>query len=240
MSERPVFFPLLFSGYAFSVILQYPKCLMNRLITFEGIEGCGKTTQIRMAGEYLTAKGVSLVITEEPGGTPLGKKIREILLNRGPYSIAPAAELLLFIASRSQHVKDVILPALQEDKWVLCDRFFDATLAYQGFGRGLDINFIKSLHDFSSASLKPALTVLLDMPVEAGLGRAMDRIAHGAGIVSEDRFEREDRKFHQKVREGYLWLAKEDSKRYRIIDASRDIGTVHREVCETLGAFIGI
>jgi dTMP kinase len=213
---------------------------MNRFITFEGIEGCGKTTQIRMAGEYLTAKGVSFVITEEPGGTPLGKKIREILLNRGPYSISSTAELLLFIASRSQHVKDVILPALKEGVWVLCDRFLDATLAYQGFGRGLDINFIKSLHDFSSASLKPDLTLLLDLPVEAGLGRAMDRIARGAGRVLEDRFEQEDLMFHQKVREGYLWLAKEGGKRYRIIDASRDIETIHREVCKTLDAFMGV
>lgn len=217
---------------------------MNRLITFEGVEGCGKTTQIRMAGEYLAAGGVPFIITEEPGGTPLGKKIREILLNRwpSPLPISPAAELLLFFAARSQHVGDVILPALKEGKWVLCDRFLDATLAYQGFGRGLDIDFIKSLHDFSSASLKPALTILLDVPVDVGLRRAMDRIAHseGEGAALEDRFEREDGGggFLQKVREGYLSLAKEEPMRYRIIDASRDIRTVHREVCGRLDAFM--
>jgi dTMP kinase len=215
---------------------------MNRLMTIEGVEGCGKTTQIRMAGDYLAAGGVPFIITEEPGGTPLGKKIREILLNRWPYPISPAAELLLFFAARSQHVGDVILPALKEGKWVLCDRFFDATLAYQGFGRGLDIDFIKSLHGFSAASLKPALTILLDVPVDVGLRRAMDRIAHseGEGAALEDRFEREDGGggFHQKIREGYLSLAKEEPMRYRIIDASRDIRTVHREICDRLDAFI--
>lgn len=213
---------------------------MNKLITFEGIEGCGKTTQIKMAGEYLMARGISFIITEEPGGTPLGREIRKILLNRWPYPISPTAELLLFAAARSQHINDVILPTLEEGKWVLCDRFFDATLVYQGFGRGLDINLIKNLHNLSSASLKPSLTILLDLPVDVGLGRAMDRIAHTGGIVPEDRFEREERGFHQKVREGYLYLAKEEAERYRIIDASRDMDAVHRDVCRQLKTFIGI
>lgn len=241
MSERPVFFPLLFSTpVPFCNFRLYPS--MNRLITFEGIEGCGKTTQIKMAGDYLAAAGVPFIITEEPGGTPLGKKIREILLNRwpSPLPISPASELLLFFAARSQHVVDVILPALKEGKWILCDRFLDATLAYQGFGRGLDIDFIKSLHDFLSASLKPALTILLDLPVDVGLRRAMDRIAHSEreGAALEDRFEREEAGFLQKIRDGYLSLAKEEPMRYRIIDASRDIRTVHREVCDELDAFM--
>jgi dTMP kinase len=195
-----------------------------------------------MAGEYLAARGVPFIITEEPGGTPLGKKIREILLNRwpSPLPISPAAELLLFFAARSQHVGDVILPALKEGKWVLCDRFLDATLAYQGFGRGINLDFIKSLHIFSAASLNPALTILLDVPVDLGLRRAMDRIAHSErkGAALEDRFEREDDGFLQKIREGYLSLAKEEPMRYRIIDASRDIQTVHREVCSRLDAFM--
>ena len=209
---------------------------MTRLITFEGIEGSGKTTQIRMAGAYLKAAGTPYIITVEPGGTPLGERIREILLNRGVYPISPEAELFLFLAARSQHVRDVILPALKQGKWVLCDRFFDATLAYQGFGRGLNINFIKGHHDFSSGPLKPDRTILLDLPVEAGLGRAMDRIAQikGKGFALEDRFEREEREFHQKIREGYLTLAEAEPERYRIIDASREAAVVHRDVCAQL------
>ena len=209
---------------------------MTRLITFEGIEGSGKTTQIRMAGAYLKAAEAPYVITGEPGGTPLGERIRKILLNRGAYPISPEAELFLFIAARSQHVRDVILPALKQGKWVLCDRFFDATLAYQGFGRGLNIDLIKGLHDFSFGLLKPDRTILLDLPVEAGLGRAMDRIAHihGKGVALEDRFEREEREFHQKIREGYLTLAAAEPERYQIIDASREAAAVHRDVCAQL------
>ena len=212
------------------------KTNMTRLITFEGIEGSGKTTQIRMAGAYLKAAGAPYIITGEPGGTPLGERIREILLNRGAYPISPEAELFLFLAARSQHVRDVILPALKQGKWVLCDRFFDATLAYQGFGRGLNINFIKGHHDFSSGPLKPVRTILLDLPVETGLGRAMDRIAQikGKGVALEDRFEREEREFHQKIREGYLTLAEAEPERYRIIDASREAVAVHRDVCAQL------
>ena len=211
---------------------------MDRFIAFEGIEGCGKTTQIRMAGEYLTAQGLNCLATDEPGGTPLGKIIREMLLNIGPYPISPRAELLLFVAARAQHVQDVIIPALEQGKWVLCDRFIDATLAYQGFGRGLDIAVIKGLHDFSTASLTPALTILFDMPVEAGLRRALGRIARLQGMDREDRFEREDLTFHRRVREGYLALAAEHPERYRIIDASREIAAVHGDVCRELLAFI--
>ena len=211
---------------------------MNRLIAFEGIEGSGKTTQIRMAGGYLEKKGAPFIITGEPGGTPLGEKIRDILLNRGPFPVSARAELLLFLAARAQHVKDVILPAQEARKWVLCDRFLAATLAYQGCGRGFDRSFIQLLHDFASDCLKPALTILLDLPVETGLTRAGERIARIQGAALEDSFERETLEFHQKVREGYLALAGDDYPGYRIIDASRDIRTIHREVCEALDAII--
>lgn len=207
---------------------------MDRFIAFEGIEGCGKTTQIKMAGEYLAAQGFECLTTDEPGGTPLGKRIREMLLNIGPYAISPRTELLLFVAARVQHVQDVILPALKQGKWVLCDRFIDATLAYQGFGRGLDRKIISELHAFSSNSLTPTLTILLDMPVEAGLGRALGRIARLQGVDREDRFEREDLAFHQRVRDGYLALAAEHPARYRIIDGAREIALVHRDVCREL------
>lgn len=212
---------------------------MNRFITFEGIEGSGKTTQLRLAKDYLEAKGFPLVVTDEPGGTPLGKIIREMLLNIGPYSISPRAELLLFVAARAQHVQEVIRPALEQGKWVLCDRFLDATLAYQGWGRGLDTTFIEALHDFATASLMPHLTILLDLPAENGLRRALERIAQRRGVSREDRFEREDLAFHQRIREGYLALAAKEPERYRIIDASPEVTVVQRDVCSALAAFIG-
>ena len=145
---------------------------MKRFVTFEGGEGCGKTTQIGLAATWLAEQGVPSLTTAEPGGTPLGRKIREILLNRGPWSIGAEAELLLFAAARAQHVRETIQPALAEGKLVLCDRFADATLAYQGFGRGLDIGFIRELNDFSACSLTPDRTILLDVPVATGLTRA--------------------------------------------------------------------
>ena len=204
---------------------------MKTFITFEGIEGCGKTTQIRMAGDYLRKRQVPVLVTEEPGGAPLGKHIRKLLLNQGACRIDAKAELLLFAAARAQHVQEVILPALAAGRVVLCDRFSDATLAYQGFGRGLSLEFIKSLNEFSAAPLKPDLTLLFDLPVEVGLGRAIDRIAHIQGAPREDRFEQEDRAFHQKIRIGYLSLARNEPGRIRMIDASRDVQTISQEVC---------
>jgi dTMP kinase len=204
---------------------------MKTFITFEGIEGCGKTTQIRMAGDHLRKRQIPVLVTEEPGGAPLGKHIRKLLLNQGDCRIDAKAELLLFAAARAQHVQEVILPALATGRVVLCDRFSDATLAYQGFGRGLSLEFIKSLNEFSAAPLKPDLTLLFDLPVEVGLGRAIDRIAHIQGAPREDRFEQEDRAFHQKIRIGYLSLARNEPGRIRMIDASRDVQTISQEVC---------
>jgi dTMP kinase len=212
---------------------------MGQFITFEGIEGCGKTTQIKRAGEYLKQSCVPFIITEEPGGTPLGRKIREILLNKGSLGeINSEAELLLFLAARSQHVRDVIIPALKEGTVVLCDRFYHATLAYQGFGRGLDVDIIRVINDFSSANLKPGLTILLDLPVEVGLKRAMNRISRIKEGSAEDRFEREDFEFHRRVRAGYLFLAEQDKKQFRVINSTRDIETVHQEICSHLSLFI--
>jgi dTMP kinase len=211
---------------------------MKAFITFEGIEGCGKTTQIRMAGDDLSRRRIPVLVTEEPGGAALGKHIRKLLLNQGECRIDAKAELLLFAAARAQHVHEVIRPALAADRVVLCDRFFDATLAYQGFGRGLNLEFIKSLNHFSAAALAPDLTILFDLPVEVGLGRAIDRIAHIRGAPREDRFEREERAFHQKIRDGYLSLAKEEPGRFRVIDASQDVQAIHQEVCAMIGTVI--
>ena len=207
---------------------------MGLFITFEGIEGCGKTTQLQMAGDYLATRSIPFISTAEPGGTPLGGKIREILLNRGPYALCAEAELLLFCAARSQHVQDVIQPALTERKVVLCDRFADATIVYQGYGRGLDIDFIRTLTNFSARDLQPDLTLLLDLPVQDGLARAFDRISRNQDRPSEDRFEREALTFHHKIREGYRTLANREPERFRIIDATQTISRIHQEICRIL------
>jgi dTMP kinase len=233
---------------------------MGKFVTFEGGEGSGKTTQIKLAADWLRERGIPVLETAEPGGTPLGRKIREILLNRGSCAIGAEAELLLFAADRAQHVRETILPALAEGQWVLCDRFADATLAYQGFGRRLDAAFIRTLNDFSTCSLKPDLTLLFDLPVEAGLERAKKRTAGIKPKAAEDRFEREDKElyksirdgrqtqlllpyfksflFHGRIREGYLSLAAEEPERFRIINGAADIETVRREVCHHLTALL--
>jgi dTMP kinase len=210
---------------------------MQPFITFEGIEGCGKTTQMKMAGEVFRNRHLPCLLTEEPGGTPLGRRIRQMLLQRGQESICSEAEILLFGAARAQHVRETILPALKKGEWVLCDRFTDATIAYQGFGRGLDLECIHRINAFASP-LSPALTFLFDLPVETGLQRALDRIGRAGGKAPEDRFEHEARAFHERIRNGYLTLAREDPERFRVIDAARDIFTIHKEVSVQLAKFI--
>ena len=207
---------------------------MKRFVTFEGIEGCGKTTQIGLAAAWLKERGVSVLVSAEPGGTPLGREIRKILLNRGSCPISAEAELLLFAAARAQHVREAILPALQEGTWVLCDRFTDATLAYQGFGRGLDAGLIATLNAFSTLSLTPDRTLLFDIPVPVGLKRAEKRTAGLRPESAEDRFEQENQDFHGRIREGYLTLAAGEPGRFRIIDASADIAAIHAKVCHHL------
>jgi dTMP kinase len=203
---------------------------MRRFITFEGIEGCGKTTQIRLAENWLRERGIPVLATAEPGGTPLGLKIREILLNRGCCSIGAEAELLLFAAARAQHVRETILPALEGGMWVLCDRFCDATAAYQGFGRGLDGEFIGALNEFSTLEVTPVRTLLFDLSVETGLARARKRAAGIRPEAAEDRFEQEEKAFHERIRNGYLTLAAAERPRFRIIDAAADVETIRREV----------
>lgn len=204
--------------------------MKGRFITFEGGEGSGKTTQIRLAAEWLKGRGVLVLATAEPGGTPLGLKIRELLLNRGACSIGAEAELFLFAAARAQHVREAILPALARGTWVLCDRFADATFAYQGFGRGLDAGMIRILNDFSSLALKPDRTLLFDLPVTMGLARAVQRIGGRRPDAAEDRFEREDLDFHERIRKGYLALADGEPERFRIVDAAVGVEAVHWEV----------
>ena len=161
-----------------------------------------------------------------------------MLLNRGSCAIGAEAELLLFAAARAQHVRETILPALDAGQWVLCDRFSDATAAYQGFGRGLDEGFIQTLNAFSALTVTPERTILFDLPVESGLARAEKRAAGIRPEAAEDRFEREEKAFHGRVREGYLNLAAEEPERFRIIDGAANIETVRREVCRHLTALL--
>jgi dTMP kinase len=182
-------------------------------ITFEGIEGSGKTTQLRrLAGRLPGA-----VITKEPGGTPLADEIREILLDARS-RLDPVAEMFLFAASRRQNVVEVIRPALEKGRVVLCDRFTDATLAYQGFGRLLDLDRLRMLNDWATSSLQPDITVLLDLPEDVGLSRARSRNVDAP--KDEGRFEAEDLKFHRRVREGYLALAASEPARYVVVDGN--------------------
>lgn len=195
-------------------------------ISFEGIEGSGKTTQARLLADHLSKKGYAVVLTEEPGGTPIGLKIREVLLNVDHAEMHPVTELLLYNASRRQHVQEIILPAINAGKVVLTDRFSDSTLAYQGFGRGIDVSVIETLDRMATGGLKPEITLLLDIDVEMGLRR-------NRGANKIDRIELEDIEFHKKVRAGYHELARSEPGRIKVIDAS---GTVE----EIQGKVIGI
>jgi len=209
-------------------------------ITFEGVEGSGKTTQIRLAGEFLREKGFPVFMTQEPGGTPLGERIREILLNRGGFDISGEAEVFLFAAARAQHADAVIRPALEKGQVILCDRFSDATIAYQAYGRGLPLEAVREICRFASRGLSPRLTLLFDLPVEKGLERAFLRIAGREERSREDRFERENLDFHRRIREGYLTIAREEPGRVKIVDASRDIESTWLEVRAILSSFLGV
>jgi dTMP kinase len=209
-------------------------------ISFEGVEGSGKTTQIRLAGQFLLDKGYPVVMTQEPGGTPLGDRIREILLNRGGFDISGNAEVFLFAAARAQHTDAVILPALERGEVVLCDRFSDATIAYQAYGRGLPLEAVREVCRLASRGISPHLTLLFDLPVETGLERAFRRIASRDEDRREDRFEREHLDFHRRIREGYLSIAREEPDRVKLIDASRDIESTRREVGIILSSFLGV
>ena len=190
---------------------------MSLFITFEGIEGSGKTTQIRRLKRYLTQKGIPCKVTREPGGCPIGEKIRKILLNPDHREMVPLSELFLYEASRAQHVKEVIEPLLAKGVVVLCDRFSDASITYQGYGRKLDLGLVKRLNRLSSQGIKPHVTFLLDCPSDLGLKRAVQR-NQVQRKEREERFEREKIQFHHRVRRGYLSLAKKEPHRVKVID----------------------
>ena len=194
---------------------------MSFFITFEGIEGSGKTTQLLLLQAYLQALGYQVAATREPGGCPISDAIRALLLNPENDNMAARTELLLYSAARAQHVDEVIRPALAEGKIVLCDRFSDATTVYQGAGRGLDLAQLETINKFATDGLVPDLTLLLDYPVEAGLQRARTRNRNDK-LEAEGRFELEALAFHQRIRHGYLELA-QSRNRFCIIDALGDV-----------------
>jgi dTMP kinase len=204
---------------------------MPLFITFEGIEGSGKTTQIRLLAEHFRLRGLPVLATREPGGCSIADAIRQILLHPDNSILDARAELFLYAAARAQHVEEVIRPALAGGTTVLCDRFMDATVAYQGFGRGIDLSLIEHLNDLATAGVKPDLTILLDMPAGEGLQRAINRNTGAASC--EDRFERESLDFHSRVREGYLYLACRE-ERFRIVDAGGAEEEVFRRVLAAL------
>jgi dTMP kinase len=200
-------------------------------ITFEGIEGCGKTTQIRLLEEHLRSLGYSVVLTREPGGCAIADQIRAILLDADNRDMLPLAELLLYAAARAQHVSQVIKPALTAGNVVLCDRFTDATVAYQSAGRGIDRSTIDLLNDLACQALAPALTVLIDCDPRTGLERARQRIEASAG-PREERFELESLEFHRRVRQGYLELAEREPGRVLKVDGSGDIRAIAASIAE--------
>lgn len=188
-------------------------------ITFEGIDGCGKSTQSKLLYDYFVRNGYRVVYTREPGGTKLAESLRKILLDP-KNKITPLAELLLYESSRSEHVSRIILPALKAKKIVVCDRFSDATIAYQGYGRGLGLNMIDSLNRFASCGVSPDLTILLDIPAKEGLKRAK-------ALKGTDRMEKEKISFYEKVRKGYLSLAKEFPERIKVVKTAGTIEETH-------------
>ena len=203
----------------------------GRFITVEGGEGAGKSSNLSFIQQLLEVAGKPVVFTREPGGTPLGEEIRQLLLGHRHDGMADDTELLLMFAARAEHLQRKILPALAAGNWVLCDRFTDASYAYQGSGRGIDRTRIAELEQFVQGELRPDLTLLLDLPVEVGLARAGEH-------SSPDRFEREERVFFDKVRQGYLQIAAQEPERVKVIDATPTLAQVQSQIETVLRAFL--
>lgn len=202
-----------------------------RFITVEGIEGAGKSTCLNLIRDCIRRHGWPLEVTREPGGTELGEDLRELLLGHRHEGMADSTELLLMFAARAEHLHAKIIPALSSGSWVLCDRFTDATYAYQGYGRGIELERIAVLEQWVQRGRRPDLTLLMDLPVETGLERA--------GRRSEpDRFERQTLAFFERVRNGYLSLARAEPERFRVIDASQSLPEVSNQVSAVIDAFL--
>ena len=203
-------------------------------ITVEGIEGCGKSTQLTRLVSRLETAGIEPLVTREPGGTELGRRLRALLLARDAPAMDPFSELLLYATDRAQHLQEIVLPALRQDRLVLCDRYLDATLAYQGYGRRLGVDPILRIHRDPPLDLRPDRTILLDLEVSLALGRARAR-NHELGIENtEGRYEDEQLDFHERVRAGYLELAAAEPQRFRVIPAAGDVTEVERRIAVAL------
>ncbi|MEW8497164.1 MAG: dTMP kinase [Candidatus Thiodiazotropha taylori] len=205
--------------------------MKGRFITVEGGEGAGKSSNLDFIRNLLNSAGKQVVFTREPGGTPLGEAIRDLLLGHQHTGMADDTELLLMFAARAEHLQQKIIPALQQGQWVLCDRFTDASYAYQGAGRGLASDRIASLEQFVQGGLRPDLTLLLDLPVEQGLARAGQR-------SEPDRFEKQEMSFFEKVRAGYLEIAAREPHRVKIVDASKPLETVQQQIHSVVSTFL--
>jgi dTMP kinase len=201
----------------------------GRFITLEGIEGAGKSTVARIVCDWLTQRSVSVRLTREPGGTPLAERVRQVVLERGNEQLSPVTETLLMFSARGIHLENLIRPALAQGEWVVCDRFTDATRAYQGNGRGVSAELIESLAKAVHGELQPDRTLLLDLPPATGLARARQR----SGLAA-DRFEAETEAFFARVREGYLELARREPERIAVIDAAVPLVEVERQVVRVL------
>jgi dTMP kinase len=207
-------------------------------ITLEGIEGAGKSSQLENIVSFFKTRGYACVTTREPGGTIAGAQIRRILLDPVNRDLDPRTELLLYVADRIQHIKTVIEPHLGERRVVLCDRYFDATLVYQGYARGVDKGLIRDLHRMVCDDLAPDLTLLFDLEPRIGLDRAWRQIDSGGRTDRESRFELEALAFHERVRYGYLELARNDPRRFRIIDAAQERDAVTRDIETVLASYL--
>ena len=199
------------------------KCLKGKFITIEGSEGAGRSTNIQFIENYLTEKKIPFILTREPGGTPLAEKIRDLLLDKANTSLCDDTELLLMFAARAQHLNELIIPALKAGKWVISDRFTDASYAYQGGGRGLSWQKIAQLEQWVQGDLRPDATILLDIPVAQGMQRVRNR-------GEMDRFEQEQLSFFQRIRDSYLKLAKDNPERFHIINTLPAIEEVHKQL----------
>jgi dTMP kinase len=208
----------------------------GQFITFEGIDGCGKTTQIRILAEWFRQQGIDPVETVEPGGTAIGQQVRRILLDPASAGIQPRTELLLYFASRAQNVDEVIRPALEAGRIVLCDRFTDSTLVYQGCGRGLDTSVVIELDRIACQGLKPDLTLLIDIDLETSMARARRRNERTGS--SESRIDEESAAFHERVRQGYLALAKSEPERFIVIDGRATVADVALRIREALQNYV--
>jgi len=208
--------------------------LSGKFITFEGLDGSGKSTQLGKLARALRAEGVEVVVTREPGGTPAGEKVRQMLLDSRTCGLSPWAEMALMFASRAQQVEQVILPALREGKFVLCDRFTDSTEAYQGGGRQLGSAAVLALHKILCRGLQPDLTVLMMSEVDASVLRARRRNQRRSQEGNENRFEQEDAAFFERVVKAYQAIARREPQRVLRVDARRSIPVVHREILEAV------